>query len=120
MSLFDSILGQVSDNATVKNLADKVGLDPAQIESAVASLANQHGAPGDTLQEAAAQTGLDQGKLSEIVDHIGGEGSLERASQMMQEDGSLMDKVTGFLDQNGDGSIIDDLGDMAKGFFGKK
>lgn len=119
MSLLDNLLGQVSENSTVQNLAEKVGLDASQIEAAVASLADKHSAPGDTVEEASAQTGIDQGKLSEIVDQIGGEGALERASQMLKEDGSLMDKVTGFLDQDGDGSVIDDLGDMAKKLFNK-
>ena len=43
MSLLDSILGQVSENATVQNLAAKVGLTPEQVESAVAALGKAHG-----------------------------------------------------------------------------
>ena len=48
MSLLDGILNQVSDNATVQNLAAKVGLTPQQVEQAVAALAQAHPQPGDT------------------------------------------------------------------------
>lgn len=87
MSLFDGILGQVSDNATVQNLAAKVGLSPDQVEQAVAALGQAHAAPGDTVTTAAEQTGLPQDKLQEIVGHIGGEGALGRFSSLLQEDG---------------------------------
>ena len=87
MSLFDGILGQVSDNATVQNLAAKVGLSPDQVEQAVAALGQAHGQEGDTVATAAQQTGLPQDKLQEIVGHIGGEGALGRFSSLLQEDG---------------------------------
>ena len=88
MSLFNSILGQVSDTATVQNLAAKVGLSPEQVEQAVAALAQAHPAPGDTVSTAAEKTGLPQDKLSEIVGHIGGEGALGRFASMLAEDGA--------------------------------
>ena len=37
MSLLNTILGQVSENATVQNLAAKVGLSPEQAEQAIAA-----------------------------------------------------------------------------------
>ena len=88
MSLFNSILGQVSDTATVQNLAAKVGLSPEQVEQAVAALAQAHPAPGDTVSTAAEKTGLPQDKLNEIVGHIGGEGALGRFAAMLAEDGA--------------------------------
>jgi hypothetical protein len=41
MSLLNGMLGQVSDNATVQNLADKVGLSPEQVEQGVTALARR-------------------------------------------------------------------------------
>ena len=35
MSMFDGILGQVAQNVDINNLAQKVGLAPEQVESAV-------------------------------------------------------------------------------------
>jgi len=118
MSMFDSILTQISSNVDIANLANKVGLDPAMAEKAVAALGQAHAAPGDTVTTAAAQTGLDAGVLSQIVSHIGGEGSLGQFSQLLQ-DHPQAQSLLGMLDQNGDGNPLDDLAGMAKGLFGK-
>ena len=86
MSLLNGILEQVSDTATVQNLAAKVGLSPEQVEQAVAALGQAHAAEGDTVQTAAQQTGLPQDKLQEIVGHIGGEGALGRFASLLEQD----------------------------------
>jgi hypothetical protein len=93
MSLLNGILGQVSDNATVQDLAAKVGMSPEQVEQAVAALGQAHGQEGDTVSTAAQQTGLPQDKLQEIVGHIGGEGALGRFASLMQEDGGLLSGI---------------------------
>ena len=98
MSLLDGILNQVSDNATVQNLAAKVGLSPEQVEQAVAALGQAHTAPGDTVATAAGQTGLPTDKLQEIVGHIGGEGSLGQFAELLQQDGGgIMGSIGKFL-----------------------
>ena len=98
MSLFDGILNQVSDNASVQNLAAKVGLSPEQVEQAVAALGQAHAAPGDTVTTAAEQTGLPPDKLQEIVGHIGGEGALGRfASLLVQDQGGILGGLKSFL-----------------------
>jgi len=98
MSLLDGILGQVSDNATVQNLAAKVGLSPEQVEQAVAALGQAHTAPGDTVTTAADQTGIPTDKLQEIIGHIGGEGSLGQFAQLLQQDGGgIMGSLKSFL-----------------------
>jgi ATP phosphoribosyltransferase regulatory subunit HisZ len=89
MSLLDGMLGQVGNNATVQNLAAKVGLTPEQVEQAVAALGQAHGAEGDTVTTAAAQTGLPADTLNEIVGHIGGEGALGHFASLLQQDGEL-------------------------------
>lgn len=98
MSLLDGILGQLSGNATVDNLAAKVGLTPEQVEQAVAALGQAHSAPGDTVGTAAERTGLPQDKLNEIVGHIGGEGALGQFAQLLEQDGGgIMGSVGKFL-----------------------
>ncbi len=87
MSLLNGILGQVSESATVQNLAAKVGLTPEQVEQAVAALGQAHPQPGDTVTTAAERTGLPQDKLQEIVGHIGGEGALGRFASLLVQDG---------------------------------
>ncbi|MCT2399391.1 hypothetical protein [Novosphingobium mangrovi (ex Huang et al. 2023)] len=116
MGLFDGILSQVSEHADVGNLASQLGIDPAMAEKAIAALGVAHQAPGDTAQLAAGKTGLDLGMIQQIIAAIGGEGSLSEFAGAIASDPS---KITALLDRDGDGSAIDDLTDMAKGFFGK-
>ncbi len=97
MSLLDSILGQVSGTATVQNLAAKVGLSPQEVESAIAALGQAHGQEGDTVQSAAEATGLPTDKLSEIVQHIGGEGSLGRFASIVESQGGISGVLSKFI-----------------------
>jgi ATP phosphoribosyltransferase regulatory subunit HisZ len=98
MSLLDGMLNQVSDNATVQNLAAKVGLTPDQVEQAVTALGQAHASDGDTVATAAQNTGLPEDKLNEIVGHIGGEGALSRFSSLLQQDGGgLLGGLSKFL-----------------------
>jgi hypothetical protein len=96
MGLFDSILGAAHDHPTLKNMADKLGIDQRQAEQAIAALGEAHHQPGDTVEMAAQKTGLSAATLSQIVDQIGGEGSLAQFSQM--------------LDADHDGNPFDDIG----------
>jgi hypothetical protein len=89
MSILDTLLGQVNENASVQNLAAKVGLTPDQVESAVAALAQAHGQEGPTVHNAAEATGLPADKLGEIVGHIGGEGSLGQFASLVQGQGGV-------------------------------
>ena len=105
MSMLDGILKNISGAPDdVVNLAKQVGLDPAMVETAIAALGKTHQMDGDTVTLAAEKTGLDPAVLSQIVGAIGGEGSLTHFASM--------------LDLDGDGSPIDDIMDMAKGFLG--
>lgn len=100
MSILNSILGQVSGDATVQNLAAKVGLSPEQAEQAIAALGQAHTQEGDTVQTAADTTGLPTEKLSQIVQHIGGEGALGQFASLLQAQGgasSLLGGLKSFL-----------------------
>lgn len=116
MGLFDGILSQVSQHADVGNLAGQLGIDPAMTEKAIAALGMAHQQPGDTAQLAADKTGLDLGTIQQVIAAIGGEGSLTQFANQIAADPS---QLSAFFDKDGDGSAIDDLSDMAKGFFGK-
>ena len=106
MSLLDGILSQVGSNVDIKNLAEKVGISPEQAEAAVAALAKAHPQPGNTVDSAAASTGLDSGVLGQIVEHIGGEGALGQFATML---GS----------SEGEGGLLGKLEGLAGGLFGK-
>lgn len=106
MALFDQLLGAAHNHPTVKNMADKLGIDQAQAEQAIAALAAAHHEQGDTVDLASQQTGLDTGILRQVVEQIGGEGSLARFAQI--------------LDQDHDGNPFDDIAGFAGGLFGKR
>ncbi len=89
MSMLDGILGQLGGDATIQNLAAKVGLSPEQVESAVAALGQAHNQEGDTVSTAADATGLPTDKLREIVGHIGGEGALGSFASLLEREGGL-------------------------------
>ena len=57
--------------------------------------------------------------LSQIVDQIGGEGSLGQYASMLQ-DNPAAKSVLGMLDRDGDGNPLNDLAGLAAGLFGKK
>ena len=119
MGILDGLLNQVSGNTDIANLAAKVGLDPATAEQAVVALGAAHAQPGDTVETAAAQTGIDRGTLSQMVEHMGGEGALGHLSQMMQAHPQAASMLSGLVDRDGDGNPLNDVLGMAKGLFGK-
>jgi hypothetical protein len=119
MGIFDSIMGQVGQHADVSNLASKLGISPDMAEKAIAALGQSHEEPGDTVEAAAAKTGLDTGVLNQIVEQIGGAGSLGQYAQMLK-DSPMASGLLGSLDKDGDGNPLNDLAGMASGLFGKK
>jgi len=106
MSIFDTILKNIGGAPDdVANLAAKLGIDPSTAEKAIAALGQAHQLEGDTVEAAAARTGLPTGTLQQIVEQIGGEGSLMEFANM--------------LDRDGDGNPLNDIAGIAKGLFGK-
>jgi hypothetical protein len=104
MGMLDGLLGQLTGNIDIQNLAAKIGLPAEQVEQAVHALGIAHPEPGDTVETAAAQTGLPTDKLQEIVGHIGGEGSLAQFASLLQNQGGIGSTLSG----------------LASGIFGKK
>jgi DNA-binding IscR family transcriptional regulator len=83
MSLLDGLLGQVAGNPDLKNLAGHVGLTPEQVQTAIAALAKAHPQPGDTVSQAAGETGLSPDTLQQIVRQLGGEGALGHFASLL-------------------------------------
>jgi len=117
MSIFDQILGQISSNVDVKNLAAKVGIDPSMVESAIAGLAAGHAAPTDTVETAAANTGIDAGVLQQIVGHIGGEGALASFATTLAQHPDAVNMLGSLLGGKDGESPLGNLGGLASGLF---
>ena len=108
MSILNSIFGQFGQHVDVANMAEK----------AIAALGQSHTEPGDTIAGAAAKTGLDSGVLGQIVEQIGGEGSLGEFARTLK-DHPQASGLFAMLDRDGDGNPLNDITDFAKGLFGK-
>jgi hypothetical protein len=118
MSLLDSLLGMAGQDIDVAGIAEKFGLDPAVAAQAVAALGVAHSQPGDTVETAAGQTGIDTGTLSQVAGELGGSEGLGQLNQAMQnhpQAAGLMSMFDGAGDGGGGGLL-----GLAKGFFGNE
>lgn len=118
MDLLENLL-QGGHGDTVRQLAGQFGLNEGQIGSAVGALmpALQSGATHeDAAVEAASTTGLDSGLLMQLAPLL----SSFLGGQQSSGGGGLMDAVTSVLDQDKDGSAIDDVLGMAQRFMQKE
>ena len=99
MSIFDSVRNAAHDHPTVKNLAEKLGIDQEMAEKAIAALAAGHQADGDTVENASRESGISNDILSNVLEHIGGEGSLTGFMQILSDDhdGNVLNKVGGMF-----------------------
>ena len=145
MGLLDGILGQLgggAGNMAIDAIAQKVGIDPAMAEAAVSALVNNHAQPGNTIDNAAAQSGVSSDVLGQIVSQIGGTGGLgalvgavtgaggavqdpDQPDAQAPSGGGLggilaslggIGGVAGMLDRDGDGNPLNDIA----GMLGKK
>lgn len=76
MGLLDGVLGGAGQNMVVDMIAQKMGIPPALAESAVGALVQNHAQPGNTVDNAAAQSGVSPDVLNQIVGQLGGTGGL--------------------------------------------
>jgi hypothetical protein len=103
MSILDGIMGNIG------GLAEKLGLPADKAQEIATSLQEKLGEDGDkmqAIQDLAAEHGISVDKIKEM---LGGDG-----------EGSMLGKLTGFVDKDGDGNPLNDLTNMAKGLFGNK
>src|SRR3546814_16505420 len=71
MGMLDGLLGQITNNVDIANLAAKVGLDPAQVEQAVSAPAQAPPQPGNTAEQAEPTPGLSADTMRHIDDQNG-------------------------------------------------
>lgn len=100
MGILDGLLGNVD------GIAEKLGVDPDQAKDIVGSLGEKLSGDGDKMEA-----------LKEVAEEKGI--SLDSLTEMVNGDEGLMGKLGGMLDRDGDGNPLNDIADMAKGFFGK-
>jgi hypothetical protein len=111
MDLLENML-QGGGGDVVRQLAGQFGLDEGQVSSAVGALlpALQGGVGHEeAAAQAAASTGLDSGLLQQLAPLLGAFLGGQQTSE-----GGLLGTVTSMLDQDKDGSALDDVLGMAQ------
>jgi hypothetical protein len=105
MGMLDGLLGQLGGANQISELAARFGISEAQVQQGMAALGRAHPEPGDTVQSAAAATGLSTDTLQQMVGAVGGEGGLSQ--------------ISGMIDRDGDGNPLNDLTGIAGRLFGR-
>jgi hypothetical protein len=116
MSMLDSLLNQTGMD--LNGLAGRAGLTPEQLrqgaEAMLGRIVGQGQAPDAAAAGAATETGLSAEQLqalapmlSEMIGRVG-------LQNLLNDPASVITA----LDRDGDGAVLDDLGDMARGLFG--
>jgi len=126
MSMLEKIMDMLPENFTIEDIAEKAGMTADEArkggEALLVKLRDGSIDKMTAIKEAAAEAGVDAEKLKGLLPAMAEKAGLDGEGSLMKkltgEDG-LLDKVTGFLDRDGDGNPINDLTNMAKGFFKK-
>lgn len=126
MGLLDSALGMLPDNVNLDSLAEKIGMSAEELKSGGEALFSklQDGSvdKATAIKEAAAEAGVDAEKLKGLMPAMAEKAGLDGEGGLMEKlggDDGILGKVSGFLDRDGDGNPLNDITNMAKGFFKK-
>ncbi len=117
MAMFDALLAQAG-NIDINGLAARVGLNADQLrtggEAILARITGRGEAPDQAAAGAAAETGVPLGNLQALLPMLQEMlGKVDLQALISNPSG-----IMGALDRDGDGGVMDDIGDMAKGLFG--
>ncbi|MDE2597866.1 MAG: hypothetical protein KGL44_13410 [Sphingomonadales bacterium] len=137
MGIFDGIAGALEQQAAGA-IAAKMGIDPSLAQSAIGALVQNHSQPGNTVDQAAQQTGISPDILGQIMNQVGGVGGLGAlAGALTGAGGPVQDPsapqaeapaggglggilaglgglsgVASMLDRDGDGNPLNDIAGM--------
>lgn len=126
MGMLDNIMDMLPEGVDIDSMAEKVGLSADELKSGGEALFSklQDGSvdKATAVKEAAAEAGVDAEKLQGLLPAMAEKAGLDGENGLMDKltgDEGLLGKVGGFLDRDGDGNPLNDIADMAKGFFKK-
>lgn len=103
MSILNGLLGNLDE------LAGKLGLPADKVQGLVQAVQDKMANGGD-MMSSVTQAAHEHGVSLESIKGLLGNGGAQ----------DMLGKVTSALDKDGDGNPLNDLGELAKGFFSKK
>lgn len=119
MAMLDSLLARAG-KIDLNGLAAKVGPNGDQLregaEAIIGRITGRGETPDQAAAGAAAETGLPLGNLQALAPMLSGMLAQVDVGSLLSNPSSLLSG----LDRDGDGAVMDDLGDMAKGLFGRR
>lgn len=95
MGMFDDVMRQMG-GLDLNAVATNVGLPEGQIDTLLHALAAERDEPGDTVEGAAARTGLSPDIIRQVLAHLGGEDGLAKVGDLLGSSGGLDDLARGF------------------------
>jgi len=126
MSMFEKIMDMLPENFSIDDIAEKAGMTADEAkkggEALFGKLRDGSTDKMTAIREAAAEAGVDPEKLKGLLPAMAEKAGLDGEGSLMDKltgDDGLLGKVTGLFDRDGDGNPINDLTNMAKGFFKK-
>ena len=126
MAMLDKIMDMLPEGVDVDSMAEKVGMTTDELknggEALFEKLRDGSTDKATAIKEAAAEAGVDAEKLKGLLPAMAEKAGLDGEGGLMDKltgDDGLLGKVSGFLDRDGDGNPLNDITDMAKGFFKK-
>ena len=126
MAMLDKIMDMLPEGVDVDSMAEKIGMTTDELknggEALFEKLRDGSTDKATAIKEAAAEAGVDAEKLKGLLPAMAEKAGLDGEGGLMDKltgDDGLLGKVSGFLDRDGDGNPLNDITDMAKGFFKK-
>ncbi|MGN6374766.1 MAG: hypothetical protein ACTHMG_04345 [Sphingomonas sp.] len=96
MTLLNQMI-QAASGADIDEIAKRVGLTPAQVESAIAALGRAEPEPRDTVDQAADKAQLPHDAVAKVFEAIGGEDGLRRIVGGLSQGGGLAGAMSGLF-----------------------
>ncbi len=83
MGIFDSMLAEIGSDLDADAIGHRVGLPAAKVEQIIAALGIAFSQPGDTVEAAAASSGISPSAIRSVLEDLGGEQAMSKFAGLL-------------------------------------